>query len=97
MSKRNQENIAKWKVTQLIKRQQNTHSPEESRESVSHSGALICDSFFFKFLKGFLQQKEHLTCAPAQFPLAQICTSQYANMFELWANRLGVNSFWLTY
>lgn len=45
MSKRNQENIAKWKVTQLIKRQQNTHSPEESRESVSHSGALICDSF----------------------------------------------------
>lgn len=45
MSKRNQENIAKWKVTQLIKRQQNTHSPEESRESVSHSGALICGSF----------------------------------------------------
>lgn len=45
MSKRNQENIAKWKVTQFIKRQQNTHSPEESRESVSHSGPLICDSF----------------------------------------------------
>lgn len=94
MSKRNQENIAKWKVTQLIKRQQNTHSPEESRESVSHSGALICDSFF-KFLKGFLQQKEYLTCAPAQFPLVQICTTEM-NVYFLKVNMPTCLSFELT-